>query len=185
MSQNTAQFPAAIWDGSSPARPAPIANIDRAPVFEDWDQITAEVQAMQTKANENDLVVPNAHGAAVVVGRPVYLKANASGAEYAAANGTAPARNLLGLVMVGAAGSGGNVTVRQRGDLSLTTAQWDAVAGTTGGLAANTEYYLSDTAGSITATVPATTGDTDIVVGVAKSATVLNVAPRFILSSHA
>lgn len=184
MSKNTAQFPGKVWDGSSPSRAAD-NSIDRHPDFEDWDQIVAEVQAIETKALENDLVVPNAHGGAVVVGTPVYLKADGSGAEVADANGTAPARNLLGIVSVGAAGSGGNVTVRQRGDLTLTTAQWDTAAGTSGGLTAFKEYYVSGTAGVLTVTVPATTGDTDIVAGVAKSATTLNINPRFVLSSHA
>lgn len=42
------------------------------------------------------------------------------------------------------------------GPIVLSTAQWDAVAGTTGGLAAGTKYYLSSSvAGTITATAPA------------------------------
>jgi hypothetical protein len=45
--------------------------------------------------------------------------------------------------------------------LTMTTAQWDAIAGTTGGLANNTTYYLSAAAaGHYTAASPATTGDT-------------------------
>lgn len=192
MSVNVAKYPGAQWDGSSPDRTND-RSINRRPDYEDWDQIVAEVIALESeldivKASRlagDALIVPNPTGGAVVVGKAVYLLANGTGIALADANGTAPARNLLGLVSVGAAGAGGNVNVQQAGDLTLTTAQWDAVAGTSGGLTANTEYYLSGTPGAITATVPATTGDTDIVVGVAKSTTVLNIHPRFVLSSHA
>lgn len=52
------------------------------------------------------------------------------------------------------------------------TAQWDAVAGTTGGLAANTLYYLSDAdAGKITATAPTTAASYVKPVGLALSTT--------------
>ncbi len=185
MSKNTAQYPAAIWNGSSPTRSTDIS-IDRQPDFEDWDQIVAEMQAIQSDVDTNKFVraVPNPTGGAVAVGKAVYLLANGTGIALADANGTAPARNVLGIVAVGAAGSGGTVDIQQAGDLTLTTAQWDAVAGSTGGLTPFTEYYLSGTAGAITPTVPATTGDTDIVVGVAKSATVMNVRVRHILSSE-
>jgi hypothetical protein len=186
MSKNAANFPGSIWDSSSPGRTND-RSVDRAPVFEDWDQMVAEMLAVQTALDANMFLhaVPNPTGGAVVVGKAVYLLANGTGIALADANGTAPARNFLGLVSVGAPGSGGTVDVQQSGDLTLTTAQWDTVAGTTGGLTPFTEYYLSGTPGAITATVPGTTGDTDIVVGVAKSSTVLNIKPRFILSSHA
>ena len=43
------------------------------------------------------------------------------------------------------------------GTISLSTAQWDAVAGTTSGLAVNTNYFASAaTAGLLTATPPTT-----------------------------
>lgn len=186
MSKNTAQYPAAVWDGSSPDRSAD-DGIDRAPDFEDWDQMVAELRATQAELDKCRFLktVPNPTGGAVVVGKAVYLLANGTGIALADANGTAPARNVAGLVCVGAADSGGTVDVQQESDLTLTTAQWDAITGDTGGLVPFTEYYLSGTAGAITKTVPATTGDTDIVVGVAKTATTLNVRVRHILSSHA
>lgn len=188
MSINAADYPASVWDGQGPTRTDRESN--RRPDYEDWDQLTAEVIATQTeldrfKSEMQDMVVPNGQGAALAVGSAVYMLANGNGAVKADANGTAPARNVFGIVTVGQGASGGNVTVRQRGRVTLTTAQWDTITGGSGGLVANTEYYLSGTAGAITATVPATTGDTDIVVGIAESTTVLNVAVRHILSSHA
>lgn len=63
------------------------------------------------------------------------------------------------------------------GTISLTTAQWDAVAGTTGGLTVNTPYFVSAaTAGLLTATPP-TTGYCQAVIR-ATSTTDAIVSPR-------
>lgn len=62
------------------------------------------------------------------------------------------------------------------GVLRLTTTQWDAVAGTTGGLIFNTEYYLSDaTAGMLTGVCPSTAGSYVIPIGIAISTTDLQL----------
>lgn len=45
MSVNVANFPTSIWDGSSVNRDS--RSIDAGPDYEDWDQIVAEVIAMQ------------------------------------------------------------------------------------------------------------------------------------------
>ena len=47
MSKATASYPDSVWDGSSATRAADV-NLNRAPVYEDWDQVTAEVQAIET-----------------------------------------------------------------------------------------------------------------------------------------
>ncbi len=47
MSINTANFPASVWNGTSPSRSGSRANVDRGPDKEDWDQIVAEIIAMQ------------------------------------------------------------------------------------------------------------------------------------------
>ncbi len=66
--------------------------------------------------------------------------------------------------------------VQDSGILTLTTTQWDAIAGTTGGLAAGTYYYLSAaTAGSITATAPSTVGQYVVQIGLAISTTELKI----------
>jgi len=186
MSKNTAQYPAAQWDGSSPSRAAD-NGIDRHPDFEDWDQMVAEMQAVQAEIDKGKYLtaVPNPTGGAVAPGKAVYLLANGTGIALADANGTAPARNVCGLVASGATAIAVAANIIQDGDLTLTTAQWDTVTGDSGGLVPFTEYYLSGSAGAVTKTVPATTGDTDIVVGVAKTATTMNVRVRHILSSHA
>lgn len=62
------------------------------------------------------------------------------------------------------------------GILTLTTAQWDAVFSTTGGLTFGTSYYLSAaTAGLGTVTPPSTVGQYVVEIGVAVSTTELNV----------
>ena len=57
-----------------------------------------------------------------------------------------------------------------------TTAQWDAVAGTTGGLTANTMYFLSpSTPGNLTATAPSTVGQYVCPVGIGISTTEMKI----------
>jgi len=66
--------------------------------------------------------------------------------------------------------------VQPDGVLALTTGQWDAVAGTSGGLSPDTIYFLDPgTAGHITATVPSSTGQYVAEVGIALSTTELEI----------
>lgn len=67
-------------------------------------------------------------------------------------------------------------TIQNNGVLVLTTGQWDALVGTTGGLTFNATYYLSpSTAGLLTATCPTTVGQTVVIVGHALSTTELMI----------
>jgi hypothetical protein len=75
--------------------------------------------------------------------------------------------------------AGATGPVRSGGVLAATTAQWDAVAGTTGGMARGTYYYLDPaTAGKLTATAPSTAGQFVVEVGLALSTTELLIRPR-------
>lgn len=70
---------------------------------------------------------------------------------------------------------GDRCVARYVGPVTLTAAQWDAIAGTSGGLTAGTVYYLSRvTAGHIVAGAP---GVIDVIIGVAISTTTLMVNP--------
>lgn len=69
--------------------------------------------------------------------------------------------------------------------VTLTTGQWDAVAGTSGGLAVNDVYYLSATSGHITSTKPVATGTYATQVGIALSATQLQVLIGTPIGPHA
>lgn len=115
--------------------------------------------------------------AAIVIGAPVYASA-ASTVKRAQAN----AKSTSGVVGLGydastAFGAIGNIIVD--GVLTATTTQWDAVAGTTGGLAFNTLYYLDPAnPGKMTSTVPTTVGQCVVLIGRALSTTDLELLLR-------
>lgn len=94
--------------------------------------------------------------------------------DLARANATGTSKALgLSTGTVSAASSG---QVQVNGIVTLTTAEWDAVAGTTGGLTAGTYYFLSTaTAGHMTSTPPSTVGQTVQKIGQAISTTSMNV----------
>lgn len=120
----------------------------------------------------------NDEGTAVVIGAPVYADA-ANGFKKARANAAATVL-CIGLVAdspnIGA-GAPGNV--RTSDVLVATTGQWDAVAGTSGGLAFNTLYYLSAaTAGLMTSVPPSTAGQYVLELGIALSTTKFLIRPR-------
>jgi len=90
---------------------------------------------------------------------------------------------LLGLMV---SLDGNDPTVRSGGNLTLTTGQWDTVAGTSGGLAEGVPYYLSAaTGGEITATPPVATGDYAVLVGVALSSTTMRILLGTPIGPHA
>ena len=112
-------------------------------------------------ANVNFLILAsqtNANGGSVVIGAPVYATGTANHIDKAEANAFSTAQ-CIGLVFdtsIASAAAGNVITV---GQLTATTGQWDAVAGTTGGLTSGTIYYLSDSsAGTLTSTAPNTAG---------------------------
>lgn len=112
--------------------------------------------------------------AALTIGMPVYASA-ADSVKRAQANAKSTSL-LAGLVYDSsiAAGAAGNIA--QSGVLVATTAQWDAVAGTTGGLVFNTNYFLDPAnPGKITSTVPTTVGQCNVLVGRAISTTELEI----------
>lgn len=167
MSSAIAKYPATIWDGTSVSRTD--AGITRHPDYKDWDQAVAELIALQKELDSIRFI--SAPGVGLLPGQPVYLKADGSGFALSVANGAAPLRDTVGLIA--------SLGVAQRaGTLILTPSQWDAQTGESGGLTPLVEYFLSDTAGKITKTRPATTGDTIKRVGLALNATFMLVEVR-------
>jgi hypothetical protein len=68
------------------------------------------------------------------------------------------------------------VEVQVDGIFEATTGEWDAVTGQTGGLTEGEQYYLSpDTAGELTVNAPDSWGEFVVPVGVALSATELDI----------
>lgn len=118
----------------------------------------AEVEQMQLVAD-----------AAITAGNVVYPSANdhINKAKADSATTMPPIGMATADISNGATGG-----VQSDGVVTLTTTQWDAIAGTTGGLTFKTIYYLSaSTAGAITATAPSTVGQYVQQVGIALSTT--------------
>ena len=63
-------------------------------------------------------------------------------------------------------------TIQTAGTLTLTTVEWDAIAGTVGGLVGGTAYYLGDmAAGTMMAPAPSTPTEWVVPLGVALNTT--------------
>lgn len=116
----------------------------------------------------------NGNAGSIVIGAPVYSSANDT-VDKAKADAVGTA-NVIGLVAdtsIAAAGTGG---IQMDGVLAATTGQWDAVAGTTGGLTKDVIYYLSAaTAGILTSTAPSVAGQYVLQVGIAISTTEMKI----------
>lgn len=119
--------------------------------------------------------------ATLIAGASVY-SSSADGCDKAKADasGTSVVVGLaVAAILSGVAGF-----VKTNGILVLTTGQWDAVFGTTGGLTFNTQYYLSATTASFgTSTAPTTVGQYVCFLGVGISTTelLINIQRRILL----
>lgn len=123
----------------------------------------------------NTITQTNGEAAGIVIGAPVYQFA-AGSVKKAQANAAGTA-DILGLVADVTISNGASGTICTDGVLTATTGQWDAIAGTTGGLIFGTKYFLSPTtAGLLTSTVPTTAGQLVVFVGTALSTTDLQVS---------
>ena len=111
--------------------------------------------------------------ATLVVGTPVYTKPDE---ELYPGDAQVLGRALLVGLLIVAGQSGATGRTIATGLVTLTVAEWDAVAGTTGGLVPGAVYYLSATSGKLTGTPPAVHGQYVVQVGVAIAATKLLVA---------
>ncbi len=118
--------------------------------------------------------VTNGDSVALVFGMPVY----ASGAgvvKRAQANAKATAR-VAGLWFDASTAGGAVGNVAQSGVLVGTAAQWDAVAGTTGGLTFNSIYFLDPAnPGKLTTIPPTTSGQCNTLIGMGLSTTELSL----------
>jgi hypothetical protein len=120
----------------------------------------------------------NGEAAPIVIGTAVYMFA-AGSVKKARANavGTTPVIGLVAQTTITNAVAG---AIQVDGILAASTAQWDAVAGTTGGLTFGVRYYLSEaTAGLLTATAPSTGFVQE--VGIALSSTELLIRPGAVI----
>src|SRR5207245_619395 len=125
------------------------------------DTLAAPLAGAQEVSLTNDDVASH------IPGQVVYLDTN-DGVKKAKADAAGTA-NAFALASATVANGVAGVYATD-GILTLTTAQWDAAFGTTGGLTANTIYYLSaTTAGLGTVTPPGTVGQYVVRLGIALS----------------
>ncbi len=106
-------------------------------------EVGGEIQALQPgdslDSGSDDIAALNT--AITVPGNVMYADSSTS---VNLAQGNAPGTSIVvGLAKIGTGAGGAGIYVHD-GILALTTIQWDAVAGTTGGLLFNSKYYLSD-----------------------------------------
>lgn len=124
----------------------------------------------------------NDNAGSLVIGQPVYTKANGNVDEALA--DAAATTVVTGLVSDESIATTASGDVQCDGILTATTTQWDAVTGKVGGLSINSKYYLDpDTAGQLTDTAPTTTGDYVAPIGLALSTTELciRITPTVLL----
>jgi hypothetical protein len=144
MSVNVAQFPASKWDTSSPERTSDRQR-DQSPSYEDWDQLVAEVLALQDMFLVEAV---NGEGGDITKGYACYMK---SDGEWALADADAAGERFAMGLAVALVADGLATKVQVAGVMTMTAAEWDAVAGTSGGLDEGVDYYLQDaTPGKIT-----------------------------------
>lgn len=102
-------------------------------------------------------------GATITQGQVVYLDSATNTYKLADTNGAAALRSPAGIALNGAS-AGQPLMVQTGGDITI---------GAT--LTAGTAYYLGGTAGTIVPVGDLTTGDYPVIIGIAKSTTVLAV----------
>lgn len=129
---------------------------------------------LSAASSEVDVVsMTNANAGSLVIGTPVYVSAAGSvNKANASASGTC---KVLGLVKDASIAAAAQGNIQTDGILAATTTEWDAACGTTGGLTAGTVYYLSTTAGQLTATAPTGSGQYVMKVGMALSTTEMEI----------
>lgn len=143
-----------------------------------------------TQTSINPTVVPaNNYNPMALVnmppGSPVFQSLTADGTvNLAKADAIGTARAVGVTSRQGIAGS--HVHTQYAGPLTLTTDEWDAIAGTTGGLDQGAPYYLSAaTAGRLTTTAPSASASLALQIGIALSSTTLliQILPKLVVSS--
>lgn len=141
---------------------------------------SGQIEQLQTGDYISDVALPqltNGNAGSLVIGTAVYVSANNTVDKARAdAVGTVNVVGLVADTSISAAATGG---IQMDGVLSATTGQWDAVAGTTGGLTRDVIYYLSAaTAGLITSTAPTVAGQFVVEIGIGISTTEMRISVK-------
>ena len=145
--------------------------------FQYLNSVTSNVQNQLNDRLAVSVTKTNNSGSTIIKGAPVYQTATAGEIASARANSTSTCK-VLGLALAAISNTASG-SVQQQGQVTLTTGEWDAVCGTSGGLTAGTEYFLDpSTAGRLTSTAPTTAGQQVVYVGIAESTVILNLNPQ-------
>lgn len=133
------------------------------------------------QAGGDVIILTNDEVGALIKGNVVYLDAN-DGVKKAKADAAGTSKPCGLSVDAPAAGATGRVMFE--GILALTTAEWDAAFGTTGGLTFGTIYYLSAASAGLGAgTAPSSVGQSVVELGLALSTTefMVRIRPTILL----
>lgn len=123
----------------------------------------------------NDFIAVNGDSITLLPGMPV-VAGSVSGQVKRGDATSAATSTIFGLVVRGAAPTLA-IRIQPTSDVILTTQQWDAVTGGSGGLIPGGRYYLDTSPGMITTTPPAAPGTSLTAIGRALSNTqlILNI----------
>lgn len=131
-----------------------------------------------------DSFLYNANGTAVLLGMALCPAGSLNENKPAKADALATSQ-VVGLATRNTNEAGQAQYPKAANVLVLTTEEWDAVAGTTGGLVEGDAYYLSAaTAGHITSVAPSASGSFIVRVGIALSPTRLLVTLNAPVGPH-
>jgi hypothetical protein len=135
------------------------------------EQLQAGDSITVASAQYSSDVFTNGHASdPLVICTPVFMK-GANEADFAQANALATS-GVVGLWLDASTAAGDTGICVLSGRMVATTGQWDAVAGTTGGLAPGVLYFLSPTTkGKITSVAPTAVGQVVMPIGRAISPT--------------
>ncbi len=112
---------------------------------------------------------------AMLPGNPVYVSTSVPNAVKIASASVSSKKNVVAFSIAGVA-PGAISLFQVDGTLELSTAEWDAVTGETGGLTAGGVYFLDNTAaGELTQIVPLAVGHFVVRLGIAINATKLEL----------
>lgn len=115
MATNNSNFPTSVWDRTSPSRPS--INIERSPDAEDWEQMAAEIVAIQNTLVGNNS--PAAVGAIPVIFK--FVIGNAAGDTDIILTHKTRVIDAWAVKTTAAGGAGDTVTVKN-GATAITNA---------------------------------------------------------------
>jgi hypothetical protein len=166
----TPQYPGQIWDGLSPNK----ERINRAqrldPNPDDWDQIVAELIAVQQVGQDEGSTFTARNGSGLIIRKcqPV-CSTGVDTVTLADASSIATAY-VLGLSIDVSIADGAEGDFQSDGSLFADVSDWDAVTGQVGGLTSGARYFLSLTAGRLTTAAPIGSGEVWVPIGIALDA---------------